>query len=114
MKVEGTDIRLSSSYDLKNPNFRYMGAPAGMVPGTQHTNPTEAYFENLIPQQSGCNNSATPQSIVGAATKTDNPNLVNDGSLSSSTASGSNVVGSPNQMYSMTSSKPLGVMYNLH
>ena len=118
-----------------------MGAP-GMVPGTQHTNPTDAYFESLIPQQSGGNNSATPQSIVGVATKTDNPNLVNGGSLLqqtpghmdpnmpyqqipmpilpisqtfSSTASSSNVVGSPNQlMYTMTSSNGGGVMYKYH
>ncbi len=128
LKVVGTDIQLSSSYDLKNPSFRYMGAP-GMVPGTQHTNPTEAYFENLIPQQSGGHNSTTPQSMVGGATKTDNPNLVNGGSMlqqtspmdpilpyqqipmpvpphvvpmsqtfTSAASGSSNVVGSPNQL----------------
>ena len=81
--VQGTDIRQSSSYDLKNPNFRYMAAPT-IVPGTQHTNPTESYFDslaNMSPAPSGGSESATPQPLMGQPPRTDSSNLVNGGGL---------------------------------
>ena len=90
LKVQGTDVSVTSSYDLKNPNFRYMSAPS-MVPGTLHTNPMEAYFENLTPQTTGGSNSSTPQPLLGIPPKTDSQNLVNGGGGLLPTPPGSHV-----------------------
>ena len=40
----GEGVKFSGSYDLKNPNFRYMTMPPP-PPSSQNVNPTEAYFE---------------------------------------------------------------------
>lgn len=48
LDVTGTGMKSKSSYDLKNPNFRYMTTPPS-VPGTLHTNPTDAYYQDTSP-----------------------------------------------------------------
>ena len=42
--MAGLGIKSKSTYDLKNPNFRYMSTPPS-VPGTLHANPTDSYFQ---------------------------------------------------------------------
>ena len=42
--VAGSNLRSSGSYDLKNPNFRYMSTPQA-PPGSLQTNPTETFFD---------------------------------------------------------------------
>lgn len=44
MTLNGTGINITTSYDLKNPTFRYMTMPPP-PPGSHHANPTESYFE---------------------------------------------------------------------
>ena len=44
VSVVGTNIRSVNSYDLKNPNFRYMSATAA-PPGSHHSCPTESYWD---------------------------------------------------------------------
>lgn len=135
VQLQGTDIKQTSSYDLKNPSFRYMAVPS-MVTGTQHASPTEAYFDSLNPQNtaqnSGGTSSATAQHIFG---RTDTSNLVNGGPVYQASqdpnlsyqqipipiqshvipmsqayaSSGSHVLASPNQlMYAVTSASPGG------
>ena len=42
--VAGANFQSRGTYDLKNPNFRYMTTPQS-PPGSLHTNPTETYFD---------------------------------------------------------------------
>ena len=92
LDVTGTAIKSRSSYDLKNPNFRYMStAPA--VPGTMHTNPTDAYYHEVNAAQSmepSNNHSATnsassqyssPQMAVSNIMSPSNSQSVNSLSL---------------------------------
>ena len=44
VSVVGEGVKFTGSYDLKNPNFRYMTMPPP-PPGSHHANPTETYFE---------------------------------------------------------------------
>lgn len=44
VSVTSTGIRSVNSYDLKNPNFRYMSA-AAPPPGSHHSCPTETYWD---------------------------------------------------------------------
>lgn len=39
----GEGVKVTGSYDLKNPNFRYMSMPPA-PPGSLHVQPTESYF----------------------------------------------------------------------
>ena len=65
----GEGIKLTGSYDLKNPNFRYMTLPPP-PPGSHQVNPTETYFEpssNLYHQGTAQQQTAVvpqPQQIV--------------------------------------------------
>ena len=45
LDVPGSGVKSQSTYDLKNPNFRYMTTPLS-VPGTLHTAPTDTYFQD--------------------------------------------------------------------
>jgi SAM-dependent methyltransferase len=47
VKVVATDVQSTGTYDLKNPNFRYMSA-AQVPPGSLHTNPTETFFDSQM------------------------------------------------------------------
>ena len=44
LKVTESGLQSSGTYDLKNPNFRYMTTPQA-PPGSLHTNPTESFFD---------------------------------------------------------------------
>uniref|UniRef100_A0AAG5CV74 Histone-arginine methyltransferase CARMER n=1 Tax=Anopheles atroparvus TaxID=41427 RepID=A0AAG5CV74_ANOAO len=50
MKLEGTMISSSNTLDLKNPYFRYTGAPVPAPPGSNTTSPSEAYWSQLDAQ----------------------------------------------------------------
>ncbi len=52
-------IKSKSSYDLKNPNFRYMSTPPS-VPGTLHANPTDSYFHDVAATTTTSPSSTTP------------------------------------------------------
>lgn len=58
LSVPSSGIKCQSSYDLKNPNFRYMTTPLS-VPGTLHSAPTENFFTegSLATQQQPVANS---------------------------------------------------------
>ena len=43
--MTGSSLESSGTYDLKNPNFRYMTTPQS-PPGTLQANPTEAFFDS--------------------------------------------------------------------
>lgn len=45
--LEGTTVSSSNTLDLKNPYFRYTGAPAAAPPGASGTSPSEAYWGAL-------------------------------------------------------------------
>ena len=83
--MKGTAVHLTSSYDLKNPNFRYMSG-ASMVPGSQNTNPTESYFDSAPSyQQSSTRQEVneshlTAQPLFGSTrTMGDNTTILNGG-----------------------------------
>ncbi|XP_055636576.1 histone-arginine methyltransferase CARMER [Toxorhynchites rutilus septentrionalis] len=50
LKLEGTIISSSNTLDLKNPYFRYTGAPVPAPPGSNTTSPSEAYWGQLDAQ----------------------------------------------------------------
>uniref|UniRef100_A0A182Q3L4 Histone-arginine methyltransferase CARMER n=1 Tax=Anopheles farauti TaxID=69004 RepID=A0A182Q3L4_9DIPT len=50
LKLEGTMITSSNTLDLKNPYFRYTGAPVPAPPGSNTTSPSEAYWSQLDAQ----------------------------------------------------------------
>ncbi|GBP67428.1 Histone-arginine methyltransferase CARMER [Eumeta japonica] len=45
--LEGTNISSSNTLDLKNPYFRYTGAPAAPPPGVNNTSPSENYWNSM-------------------------------------------------------------------
>lgn len=47
LRIEGTDVLASNTLDLKNPYFRYTGAPISAPPGTNTQSPSEAYWAHL-------------------------------------------------------------------
>lgn len=50
LRIEGTDISSSNTLDLKNPYFRYTGAPITAPPGSNTQSPSEAYWAHLDAQ----------------------------------------------------------------
>ncbi|ETN64413.1 histone-arginine methyltransferase CARM1 [Anopheles darlingi] len=50
LKLEGTMITSSNTLDLKNPYFRYTGAPVPAPPGSNTTSPSETYWGQLDAQ----------------------------------------------------------------
>lgn len=50
LHLEGTQIESSNTLDLKNPYFRYTGAPPAAPPGTSTTSPSENYWNHLDTQ----------------------------------------------------------------
>lgn len=50
LRIEGTHISSSNTLDLKNPYFRYTGAPVTAPPGTNTQSPSEAYWAHLDAQ----------------------------------------------------------------
>ncbi|XP_037952621.1 histone-arginine methyltransferase CARMER [Teleopsis dalmanni] len=51
LTVENTNISSSNTLDLKNPYFRYTGAPVQPPPGTSAQSPSEQYWSQLDTQQ---------------------------------------------------------------
>ncbi|UJR23845.1 hypothetical protein I4U23_026820 [Adineta vaga] len=47
LEIEGTNISVENTLDLKNPYFRYPNAPVQAPPGQYHESPTEQYWNNL-------------------------------------------------------------------
>lgn len=50
LHIEGTNIVSHNTLDLKNPYFRYTGAPTTAPPGTNNQSPSEAYWAHLDTQ----------------------------------------------------------------
>ena len=50
LRVAGTDIVSTNTLDLKNPYFRYTGAPTTAPPGSNTQSPSEAYWAHLDAQ----------------------------------------------------------------
>lgn len=50
LQIEGTIINSSNTLDLKNPYFRYTGAPVQAPPGTSSQSPSEQYWQQLEAQ----------------------------------------------------------------
>lgn len=50
LRIEGTNIASSNTLDLKNPYFRYTGAPTTAPPGFNTQSPSEAYWSHLDTQ----------------------------------------------------------------
>ncbi|XP_055377423.1 histone-arginine methyltransferase CARMER isoform X2 [Condylostylus longicornis] len=50
LRIEGTSISSSNTLDLKNPYFRYTGAPVQPPPGTNNQSPSELYWSHLDAQ----------------------------------------------------------------
>ena len=79
LSVPENGIKSQTSYDLKNPNFRYMTTPPS-VPGTMHTSPSEAYFQEAalpqqqpqIPQADPANSSTKTTTFQGVKSKIGN------------------------------------------
>ncbi|XP_060522657.1 probable histone-arginine methyltransferase CARMER isoform X1 [Cylas formicarius] len=50
LTVEGTSLTSKNTLDLKNPYFRYTGAPAQPPPGVANVSPSESYWSQLDAQ----------------------------------------------------------------
>lgn len=50
LQLEGTTQRSSNTLDLKNPYFRYTGAPVQPPPGVSNISPSENYWNQLDAQ----------------------------------------------------------------
>lgn len=55
LTVKGTNTTSSNTLDLKNPYFRYTGAPTQPPNGTTTQSPSEAYWSHLDAQQGNRN-----------------------------------------------------------
>lgn len=55
LNIEGTNTASSNTLDLKNPYFRYTGAPTQPPHGTTTQSPSEAYWAHLDTQQGARN-----------------------------------------------------------
>ena len=51
LEIEGTNISVENTLDLKNPFFRYPSAPVQTPPGQYHDSPTEQYWNGLPNEQ---------------------------------------------------------------
>lgn len=50
LHIEGTNVSSSNTLDLKNPYFRYTGAPVQPPPGVSNVSPSETYWSQLDAQ----------------------------------------------------------------
>ncbi|CAF3359888.1 unnamed protein product [Rotaria socialis] len=51
LEIDGTNISVENTLDLKNPYFRYPNGPAPVPPGQFHESPTEQYWNGLPGEQ---------------------------------------------------------------
>lgn len=76
LSLTGTSIHVTCSYDLKNPNFRYVGVPP-VPPGSHQTNPTESYWDSQTQQaMPATQQSALPQVLSPVAHHSVNQTMV--------------------------------------
>ena len=101
LDITGTGIKLQSSYDLKNPNFRYM-TTAPSVPGTLHANPTDTYYHDVSGSQM-VETSTSPYLDNHTATSTTSQHS----NAQTAVMMSSNISSSPAQMANPASSQSL-------
>lgn len=65
LSLENTEIKSSNTLDLKNPYFRYTGAPAAVPVGSSTTSPTESYWSQLDLNNVAQRNTATVPTGTG-------------------------------------------------
>jgi len=53
LQIDGTNISVANTLDLKNPYFRYPNQPVQAPPGQFHESPTDQYWNNLPTDQTG-------------------------------------------------------------
>jgi len=63
LEIDGTNVSVENTLDLKNPYFRYPNAPLQVPPGQFHESPTEQYWSGLPNEQGmGVHPNANPYS----------------------------------------------------
>lgn len=77
LSLEGTTITSSNTLDLKNPYFRYTGAPSVPPPGVNTTSPSEKYWQSSDAVLNGQRNLADVQQYFSQeATNGTNQNVI--------------------------------------